>query len=407
SVDPWKGDTGVAGEDPLPTAGVSGGGSGLTLPAGGPTAPLSLAGGAGSAEPWTGSGAGGGPDPGMPSTVPVGAGSAPETGVPATASAGAGMPYMPPMGGAPGAGGKECGESSDASGRIEPFAEPWTGEPGAAVEEVAPGTPAGGPGLGIPGGGSTPVAAVTSVLGIPPVAGERERASEERRPQSSELVETDGSEWGVGAPLERDTVGGDGAENSLPYDRVAVVQPSAGEELEDITAWDEGGSMFTPLLWSLGRGRKDEEEEIFDPGYSAEALETRTGEAQATAASTTADQDGETEEAVESADAAAADRQALIKEAEEQSQWVTWKPNRSGAGAQGLSGTMPMTLTCGFADDDDDDEEEGQAQAAEAAAAASDEEQEEEEDGGNTIAKLLHQDETAWGTVCEGADAFA
>ncbi|MEU3341158.1 WXG100 family type VII secretion target [Streptomyces sp. NPDC006668] len=368
SVEPWKGDTGVAGEDSLPTAGVSGGGNGLTLPAGGPTAPVSLAGGAGSAEPWTGSGAG------------------------------AGMPYMPPMGGASGAGGKGGGEPSDASGLLEASTEPWTGERGAAMEDVAPGTPAGGPGLGIRGGRGTPVAAVTPVVGIPPGAGERERASEERRWQSAELVETDGSERGVGVPveLERDTVGEDGAENSLPHDRVAIVQPSADEELEDITAWDEGG-------WSLGGGREDEEEEIFEPGYSTEVL-MWTGEAQSAAVTTTADQDGESEEAGEFADAHATARRDLIEEAKEQSRRMIWKPNRSGAAAQGLSGTMPMTLTCGLADDDDEEDE---TQAAEAEAAAASDEEQEEEDGGNTVAKLLHQDEGAWGIGGKGADAFA
>jgi hypothetical protein len=112
----------------------------------------------------------------------------------------------------------------------------------------------------------------------------------------------------------------------------------------------------------------------------------------------------ETAEAAEPAEAGTAARQALIEEAGEQPQWVTWRPNRSAAASHGGSGTVPQTLNCGFANEDEEDEEEEEAQAA--AVAASAEDPDEEEDGGNTIAKLLHQDESAWGTVGSGADAF-
>ncbi|MEW1824120.1 WXG100 family type VII secretion target [Streptomyces sp. NPDC088196] len=269
SADPWEGEALTGGDEVGSDLGAAAGGEGLST-AGMPYMP-----GMGG-----GMGAGGGSRDGVsertdasglldPSTEPWNADE--ESGddeVGSLTGAAPGVPYLPGMGGTGAAGGGRDGvsERTDASGLLDPSAQPWNADEESGEGEVgslsgaAPGVPY-LPGFGVLGAavrGAGNRAADTSGED----AGEPARAEEVSAPDTRTAVTAV-------------AVGSDGL--PLPTGDDAVVgRPVADDGEEDLSVWDTGAGTFVPLLWSVPRGRDEEET---DPAADEQS---ETGEARAT-----------------------------------------------------------------------------------------------------------------------------
>ncbi|MEV6546745.1 WXG100 family type VII secretion target [Streptomyces sp. NPDC051665] len=344
SGDPWEGEALTGGDEVGSDLGTAAGGEGLTT-AGMPYMP-----GMGG-----GMGAGGGSRDGVnertdasglldPSTQPWNADE--ESGddeVGSLTGAAPGVPYLPGMGGMGTAGGGRDGvsERTDASGLLDPSTQPWNADEESGDDEVgslsgaAPGVPY------LPGFG---------VLGAA-VRGAGNRAAGTSGEDAGESAQAEG----VTAPDTRTAVtavavGSDGL--PLPTGDDAVVgRPVADDGEEDLSVWDTGASAFVPLLWSVPRGRNEEET---DPA---------------------ADEQSETEEARN-----------------------TWEPDRTAPEATpGATAGVLRIAACGDGGPEPEEPEEEPEE----------EEQEEEEPAARNFTDLLVQDESTWGSVPgDSAGAF-
>lgn len=255
----------------------------------------------------------------------------------------AGMPYMPGMGGGMGAGGGSrdgVNERTDASGLLDPSTQPWNADEESGEGEVgsltgaAPGVPY-LPGFGVPGAA---------------VRGTGNRAAD----TSGEDAEESAQAEGVSAPDTRTAVtavavGSDGL--PLPTGDDAVVgRPVADDGEEDLSVWDTGAGTFVPLLWSVPRGRDEEET---DPVADEQS---ETGEARA-----------------------------------------TWQPDRTAPEATpGATAGVLRIAACGDGGPEPEEPEE-----------EPEEEEPEEEPAARNFTDLLVQDESTWGAVPgDSAGAF-
>ncbi|MFD4879890.1 hypothetical protein ACFWOB_41920, partial [Streptomyces sp. NPDC058420] len=144
-------------------------------------------------------------------------------------------------------------------------------------------------------------------------------------------------------------VGSDGL--PLPTGDDAVVgRPVADDGEEDLSVWDTGASAFVPLLWSVPRGRDEEET---DP---------------------------------------AADEQSGTEEAR-----TTWQPDRTAPEATpGATAGVLRVAACGDGGPEPEEPEE-----------EPEEEEPEEEPATRNFTDLLVQDESTWGSVPgDSAGAF-
>ena len=340
SADPWEGEALTGGDEVGSELGAAAGGEGLST-AGMPYMP-----GMGG-----GMGAGGGSRDGVsertdasglldPSTEPWNADE--ESGddeVGSLTGAAPGVPYLPGMGGMGASGGGRDGvsERTDASGLLDPSAQPWNADEESGEGEVgslsgaAPGVPY-LPGFGVLGAavrGAGNRAADTSGED----AGEPARAEEVSAPDTRTAVTAV-------------AVGSDGL--PLPTGDDAVVgRPVADDGEEDLSVWDTGAGTFVPLLWSVPRGRDEEET---DPAADEQS---ETGEARA-----------------------------------------TWQPDRTAPEATpGPTAGGLRIAACGDGGPEPEEEPE--------------EEEPEEEPAARNFTDLLVQDESAWGAVPgDSAGAF-
>jgi hypothetical protein len=266
----------------------------------------------------------------------------------------------------------------------------------------------GGEGLDLPGGAGTPMMPGMPMAGLP--SQPNSTRGDNERSDASSLLEGEGTEWAsgqpcadseatgqamtggavLGDPIEQGT-GGE-SEEHLPDDRVGVPQQAADEE--DTAAWDAGGAMFTPLLWAV---RRDNEEEIFEPGYSSEDRGTwGTVKPLETETETEAEAEAEARMVVTGAGEVVAPEAAAQEEPEPGPQWTTWQPNRAArTGLPGVGSLAP--LSCGAMSEADEEEEEESEDTAE-------ETTDDDASGTRGIADLLLQEEGAWGTVRKDRD---